>query len=685
MKNPLKPKLIPVLTLIAGAVGFLMRLWLLSTGIDRKGLLDTAHPANTLSFIVVAVFFAALLLCLRRTENKPYRGMFPPSLPSAIGYWIAALGVGITLVSERFSTMDLLAWASIAWGVLSVFALAIVGLRRLQGIRPNPIYHSLITLYLLLQLVCRYRQWSSETQLSVLFFRLMASVFLMLSTYCMATLDAKTGHAKHYLFTRCSALFFCMLTFQEQYPVFYISMAVWIVLSCCDFSVFSHEETMPLPEAVQFCLDKLNDAGFDAYVVGGCVRDSLLGLTPQDYDMCTNASPRQIGRVFSGFRQVRSGEKHGTIGVVIDGSVYEITTFRTEGGYSDRRHPDWVKFVSDVKEDLARRDFTVNAMAYSPISGYVDPYGGQKDLAEKVLRTVREPEARFTEDALRILRGARFAAKYQLTPHPETEEAMTRLAHTMDSLAQERVYAELCKLLVCATAEDLVRYAPVITAVIPELAPAVGFDQHSSHHCYDVYTHTAHVVENTPPELTLRWAALLHDTGKPETFTLDEEGHGHFYDHAAASAQIADAVLQRLRAPNALRQQVVFLVQQHMLFPELDKKLLRRRISKYGAEAMQRLLQLQKADFCSKGNDNQTRYFEELDAMVEEIQAEDACLSIRDLAIDGNDLMDLGFFGPAIGQTLSTLLEAVLDERIPNEKDALISAATTLKSTEDEA
>ena len=679
MKNPLKPKLIPVLTLIAGAVGFLMRLWLLSTGIDHKGLLITTHPANALCFVLTGVFLALLFACLYRTPSKPYRGLFPPSMPSAVGCWLAALGIGFTLLTERAGTTDLLAVVSTALGILAVFALAILGLRRLQGIRPNPVYHALVTLYLMLQLVCRYRLWSSETQLTVLFFRLMASIFLMLSTYYLATLDAGTNHLKRYLFARNSALFFCMVAAPEQSTVFYVSMALWIALSSCNYSVFSNKETMPLPDAVQLCLEKLNDAGFDAYVVGGCVRDSLLGLTPQDHDMCTNASPRQICRVFSEYRLVKSGEKHGTIGVLMDDAVYEITTFRTEGGYSDRRHPDWVKFVKDVNADLARRDFTVNAMAYSPICGYVDPYGGRKDLAEQVLRTVGDPEARFSEDALRILRGARFAAKYRLTPHPETEAAMTRLAHTMESLAQERIYAELCKLLVCASAEDLVRYAPVITAVIPELAPTVGFEQHSTHHCYDVYTHTAHVVENTPKELSLRWAALLHDTGKPSTFTLDEEGNGHFYDHATASAEIADTVLQRLRAPNALRQQVVFLVQQHMLFPELDKKLMRRWISKFGMENMKLLLQLQKADFGGKGNEAQTRYFEELDAMIEEIQTEDACLGIRDLEIDGNDLLTLGFEGPAIGQALSQLLEAVLDERVPNEKEALLSAATEMK------
>ena len=344
---------------------------------------------------------------------------------------------------------------------------------------------------------------------------------------------------------------------------------------------------MKLPEQVLTCIHTLEEAGYAAYCVGGCVRDSLLGLTPHDYDLCTNATPDQIAALFSHHTLVRSGEKHGTIGVVFEKNVYEITTFRTEGGYQDSRHPDWVRFVPTVQEDLSRRDFTVNAMAYNPKEGLVDPFGGQDDLQNKILRAVGEPSLRFTEDALRILRGVRFALRFHLTAEPKTQEAMFRLTPLMDKLARERVFDELCKLLPLVTAQDLLQYRSVITQVIPELSQSVDFDQHSPHHAYDVFTHTAYVVENTPPQLPLRLAALLHDVAKPVVFTQDENGRGHFKGHAGVGAQMADEILRRLKAPNALREQVVFLIERHMLPLEPDRKLLRRRLGKFGVENCQ--------------------------------------------------------------------------------------------------
>ncbi len=435
---------------------------------------------------------------------------------------------------------------------------------------------------------------------------------------------------------------------------------------------------MYLPEPVLYCLDLLNQAGYRAYAVGGCVRDALLGRSPQDYDLCTDALPEETARVFCQYRLVRSGEKHGTIGVVMEGRVLEITTFRTEGGYGDSRHPDWVRFVPDVAEDLARRDFTVNAMAYHPAEGYIDPFGGRKDLEDHILRAVGDPAARFAEDALRILRGVRFAVGYGLTPHPQTQKAMFALAGRMDNLARERVFEELCKLLPLVIAADLKQYAPVLTQVIPELAPCVDFDQHSPHHKYDVYTHTAYVVESVSPALPLRWAALLHDTGKPGTFIRDETGRGHFKGHAKVSAQLADAVLSRLKAPTALRQRVVFLVEHHMLPLEPDKKLLRRRLGQYGVEAVEELLTLQEADFGSKGTGRpeEGAVFAQIRQLLRELLEEDACLRVGDLAVDGRDLMELGFApGPRLGACLEALLAQVQDERLPNEKQALLLAA----------
>ena len=432
---------------------------------------------------------------------------------------------------------------------------------------------------------------------------------------------------------------------------------------------------MFLPESVLSCLNTLEQAGFPCYAVGGCVRDSLLGRIPHDYDLCTAATPAEIKMLFSRSTLVLAGEKHGTVGVVTAGGVIEITTFRTEGGYLDSRHPDWVNFVSDITEDLARRDFTVNAMAYSPIRGLCDPFGGQDDLNNRVLRAVGQPHVRFTEDPLRILRGVRFAVRYQLEPDPDTKAAMEQLLPLMDKLARERVFDELCKLLPSVSAADLCRFSKELSQVIPELGATVGFDQHSSHHRYDVYTHTAYVVESTPPELALRWAALLHDIGKVPTFTLDEEGKGHFLGHAGKSADMANDILHRLKAPNALREQVVQLIRQHMTPLEAEKKQVRRRLSRLGIETLTQLLQLQKADFLSKGVSGKAPDFALIEALIEEILRENSCLSIKDLAVNGHDLMAMGFTGPQIGRTLDHLLTQVLEEAIPNEKEALLCAA----------
>ena len=438
---------------------------------------------------------------------------------------------------------------------------------------------------------------------------------------------------------------------------------------------------MKLPQEVQYCITSLEAAGFEAYAVGGCVRDSLLGLTPADYDMCTDAKPEQICQLFAGHQLLHHGQKHGTVGVVLEGQVFEITTFRTEGGYEDSRHPSWVKFVPTIEEDLARRDFTVNAMAYNPKRGYVDPFGGQKDLENKILRTVGDPEARFREDALRILRGAGFSARFQLTPEAATQAAMERLAPLMEKLARERVFEELCKLLLSATAQDLLTFAPLFTQVIPELKPSVGFQQHSPHHAFDVFTHTAHVVEAVPKEVGLRWAALLHDMGKPACFTLDENGRGHFKGHAKVSQEMADAVLLRLKAPTALRQQVTELIGQHMTKLEPDKKLLRRRLGKLGSQRLLELLQLQEADMGSKGTGKpeEMEQFPQLRALTQEVLAEDACFSIKDLAVSGWDLQQIGMTpGPDIGKALGWLLGQVQDEVLPNERDVLLNTVKNL-------
>ena len=432
---------------------------------------------------------------------------------------------------------------------------------------------------------------------------------------------------------------------------------------------------MRLPEAAARCMAMLEEAGFAAYAVGGCVRDALLGLEPHDFDLCTGATPTQMKALFREYPLVLAGEKHGTVGVICDGEVVEITTFRTEGDYLDNRHPESVEFVTDIRQDLSRRDFTVNAMAWSPVWGLCDPFGGQKDLKDQVLRAVGDPVNRFQEDSLRILRGVRFAVRYGLMVEDDTRRAMTSQAHLMENLARERVFDELCKLLPGVSARDVLEFGDVLAAVIPELKPMMGFDQRSIHHRYDVFTHTAQVVGLVPPQLALRWAALLHDIGKPACFEPDEQGHGHFYGHAKVSAAMANDILLRLKSPTALRQQVVFLIGQHMTPLTPDRKILRRRLAQYGEENVRLLLALQKADTEGTGVAEGALDFDGIQPLLAEILAENACLSVKDLAVNGHDLMALGFRGREIGEMLDGLLAQVLEEVLPNQREDLLTAA----------
>ena len=434
---------------------------------------------------------------------------------------------------------------------------------------------------------------------------------------------------------------------------------------------------MYIPRDVLSCIQALENASYPTYAVGGCVRDHLLGLTPHDFDLCTAATPTQIQAVFSEYKLILAGVKHGTVGVILPTGVVEITTFRTEGTYADNRHPDWVAFVTDIESDLARRDFTINAMAYSPTRGLCDPFGGEKDLKNGILRAVGDPDRRFQEDALRILRGVRFAARFRMQVEQNTADAMIRQRELMEGLARERVFDELSRLLLSADEFILQRFAPILTQVIPELAPTVGFDQCSPYHRFDLYTHIAHVTANVPRDLSLRWAALLHDVGKIPTFTQDETGRGHFYGHAKVSATMADTILRRLKAPNQLREDVLVLIEQHMTMLEPEDKFLRRRLSALGEAMLHQVILLQMADMNSKGVKDPADdvVFAQVQAIIDRLVAEENCFSIRDLAINGNDLMALGLSGKQIGQTLQFLLDQVLEEALPNAKDALLTAA----------
>jgi len=309
-------------------------------------------------------------------------------------------------------------------------------------------------------------------------------------------------------------------------------------------------------------------------------------------------------------------------------------------------------------------------------AGFRDPFQGCAEPEAGILRTAGEPNQRFREDPLRILIGLHFAARFRLTIEEATWQAMLQQRHLLDSPARDQVYDELCKLLISVTtAEELGKFGPVLAAVIPELEPMIGFDQHSPHHAYDLFTHVAHVVAGVPEDLPLRWAALLHDVGKVPTFTRDSTGRGHFYGHAGVGAEMADTILRRLKAPTDLRERVVFLIEKHMTKLEPEKKVLRRWLGRLGEETIDQLLLLQEADMGSKGTGKpeEMAQFSRIRGVLEEIKAENTCLSLKDLAVNGHDLTALGFRGKAIGQMLNHLLELVLDEKLPNEKGALLT------------
>lgn len=440
---------------------------------------------------------------------------------------------------------------------------------------------------------------------------------------------------------------------------------------------------MHLPEHILHLINMLESRGYEAWAVGGCVRDSLLGITPHDFDLCSCALPEQIQAVFSDHQLVLAGLKHGTVGVVTGEGVVEITTFRTEGDYADARHPGWVRFVSSIDEDLGRRDFTVNAMAYSPARGYRDPFGGQEDLKCKILRCVGDPETRFREDALRILRGARFAARFGLTIEDATWNAMLETKQLMGTLARERVLDELGKFLLLTDAAMLCRLAPILAQAIPELEPMIGFDQRSPHHAHDVFTHTALVVQGVPPVLELRMAALLHDVAKPVCFSADENGRGHFYGHAKVGAEMANEILLRLKAPTQLREDAVWLIEHHMHFYGAERKAARRALSRHGLQRMLWLMELQEADLGGKGAEPIGETLAKIDATRQILLAldrEEGQMSLRRLAVKGGDLMAAGFpAGRELGTVLNRLLDAVIGEEVPNEREALLKFAEKIR------
>ena len=460
-----------------------------------------------------------------------------------------------------------------------------------------------------------------------------------------------------------------------------------------------------IPEGAKRIIEKLNECGHSAYIVGGCVRDMMLSRTPNDWDICTSAKPEEVMGVFGAknqnaneggetanrvneinsdqirYKVIPTGLKHGTVTIHMSES-YEVTTFRVDGAYTDSRHPDSVEFISSVEDDLARRDFTINAMALSHAgrhAGLVDPFGGMDDLEKGIIRCVGDPEKRFSEDALRILRCIRFAAQLGFEIEEKTAAAMTKLAPLLDNIAAERIRVEFDKLLCGKGALEVLKtHRQVIAQFIPEAATMFDLDQENPFHLYDVWMHTLHAVDSIPPEPVLRLAAFFHDIGKPPCKVV-ADGWGHFYGHEKTGADMTNEIMHRLKYDNATRHTVVRLIDKHGIVFNPAGKQAGRLLHKLGEADLRRLIRLERADVSAQHPDYVKERLENIDAFekkVDDLIAADQVFQMRDLAIDGHDLISIGITeGKVIGKIKRLLLEKVIDGELENEPDALIEEA----------
>lgn len=435
---------------------------------------------------------------------------------------------------------------------------------------------------------------------------------------------------------------------------------------------------MHIPFEIAFVLDRLTEKGHQAYLVGGAVRDRIMQRPNSDYDITSSASPDEVKAAFPEYTVLETGIRHGTVTVLMGDYPVEITAFRSESGYSDGRHPDKVTFVKSLKEDLGRRDFTVNAIAYNKKTGYHDPYGGIADINSRLIRCVGDPEERFNEDHLRILRAARFASTLGFAVEKETAIAMHKGCESVATVAKERIFSELCKLLCGENVKSvLTEFSDLIFTIIPELKWEYGFDQNNPNHCFTLYEHTVNTVSYVEPKLHLRLAMLLHDIAKPMCETRDEYGISHYKGHPEAGVTVAQTVLKRLKAPTALINTVCTLIRYHDIrYKATDRVAVKRLIGKVGIKTVRDILKLRKADTLSQS----PRYYYRLDGLnklselVNELEGMDAAFTVRDLALSGRDIIALGVReGPQVGKILNETLEDVISDKVENEKFILIS------------
>ena len=445
---------------------------------------------------------------------------------------------------------------------------------------------------------------------------------------------------------------------------------------------------MVLPENISRALDMLESAGHEAWVVGGCVRDSLMGIIPHDYDITTSALPAETEQVFAGYRLIETGLKHGTVTVLADGSPIEITTYRVDGEYRDSRRPERVTFTRNIRDDVSRRDFTMNGIAYNPKQGYFDEFGGAEDIKAGVIRCIGKPEKRFREDALRILRGLRFSASLGFEIEENTARAMHDTRELLNKISAERVFSELCGLLTGRNSHRnifrvLTEFRDIAAVIIPEFRECTGFVQHSRFHRFDVYEHcvmsaqkAAEISADSECRLPLTLAMLLHDIGKPQRFTLGEDGEGHFYGHAAVSADIAEDILRRLKCSNALRERVCTIVRYHDVPLSDTDKSVRRLLRKYGLETVRDICLAHICDDSAKTPECAGRCGEWCAVLSRaEALAPSCCLTLKDLAVDGKALSGLMEPSPEMGKALKFLLDEVINGNFPNEREFLLKEA----------
>ncbi len=434
------------------------------------------------------------------------------------------------------------------------------------------------------------------------------------------------------------------------------------------------------PES-KIAIETLKSKGFEAFLIGGSVRDFVMGLPIGDIDITTNATPDEVKQVFADFRVIETGIKHGTVTVLINNEPLEITTYRSEGTYSDNRHPDSVVFSTSLADDVVRRDFTMNGIAFDFDNGFCDLVGGLPDIKNKIIRCIGNAETRFCEDALRILRAMRFSAVLGFEIETETKNAIHKCKDLLKNISAERIREEFTKLICGKNAYNVLQeFSDVVCIFIPEIYECVGFEQKNRHHCFDVYTHTLKAVEKSSQNPIIRLALLFHDIGKPSVAHFDENGEQHYYSHPKKSAEMTEKIMTRLRFDNDTKNKVVTLVKMHdspimvndMTKP--DRKRLKKIMSQIGEDLIFDLIEIK---YCDNSAQNPQyfrgeEFYKECREIVNEIINENECFSIKHLAINGNDLIALGYKGKKIGEILEKTLTAVIDDKVENEKDILL-------------